>query len=156
MTTEEDAEDVEDVRWLTLPDGWAGIPSPPRPGWAAQLDRTITAAEDAAAWLAGLPRALQRRLVISTVRCPGGEVLLRLYRLPDTSPFARAAGRHFLAVPTRRARQRDGRPTAPMWVVSMRDTWALHCRCHREQIVVTAADLPGGTSVPGASVVLGR
>jgi hypothetical protein len=138
--------------------GWLGIPGLPQPEWARDVEHLITSAADAAQWITERPSAVRRRMLMCTVVCDGGAPLLWLYRLPWTSPFAqgrRLFRRRFLAVPTSRATWDGGRPSRPMWVITMRDSWVLRCRCHhRRTVTVTAADLTGQSQVPHAHVVL--
>ncbi|PWW24923.1 hypothetical protein JD79_04115 [Geodermatophilus normandii] len=137
--------------------GWLGISGLPQPQWARDVDQLVTSATTAATWLAELPPDVRSRLLMSTVRCDGGKTLLRLYRIPTSSKFVRGRQlfrRRFLAVPTSRATWNDGRPSPPMWVITLRDSWVLRCRCHRPAVTVTAAELTGDRPMPGAHVVL--
>jgi hypothetical protein len=136
--------------------GWLGIPGLPAPEWARDVDQFVSSAADATQWIAQLPTDVRRSMTMSVVRCAGGKVLLRLYRLPWDSPFVtgrRLFRRRFLAVPTGRATFNDGRPAKPLWVVTLRDAWVLRWRCHTAAVAASAADLMGRTAVPNANVV---
>lgn len=110
------------------------------------------AAETAAAMLAACPDGMRRQMAIAQIRCPGGELLLTLYRLPydDTRPDQIS---EYLMVPSSRARVGNSRQPA-YWLASSWE-WALSCRCHSGEWPFTFAMLTGKAHPPdGLTVVL--
>lgn len=91
--------------------------------------------------------AMRRGMEISSVRCAEGELLLRVYKLPDSSAPAQ---RWFclLAVPTNRVLDAD-----PYWMIAEDAVWRTRCRCHNARIDLTWHQVLGASPPPAGIYV---
>ncbi|PZS03641.1 MAG: hypothetical protein DLM56_08685 [Pseudonocardiales bacterium] len=111
-----------------------------------------TDAETAAAMLAACPDGMRRAMALAQVRCPGGKLLLTLYKLPfdDARPNQIS---EYLMVPSSRARVGNDRQPA-YWLAASWE-WALSCRCHPGEWPFTVDMITGKADPPdGLRVVL--
>jgi len=107
------------------------------------------AAEETEKALAALPKRTQRELTTITVRCPRNSLLLRVMRIPDHLPGA-AYDTHLVIPKAGVATYRDfpnGRQR-PWFLAEHGLPYRLRCRCHREPVTLTPAQLRGESPRP--------
>jgi hypothetical protein len=91
-------------------------------------------ARTAADRIAALPKRVQRELCVTTVRCPGGTQLARVYRVPTDGGRTR-----YVLIPNSRSHALASTPRAypalgvPCWIEKESEVMLrLYCRCHAE------------------------